>query len=435
MMRPLCRLVLLSFSFTVPLSLAFAVPPEVFRTEYDAPTHHSDEGICVASSGGFVYAAGSAYSPVTATYDAHLVALTARGAVRWVHEDRVPGENEVPSKIGTDPWGNVVMVSFVRTGQAASLRVAKFNAAGTRLWVRDMSRGTSIINFDEAAFAIDAMGNAYVGNARDRDMLVAKVAPDSTVLWERTFASPQDWEEVTSLAVDPTGGVVATGVAGSIQGGYRTLKYDDLGNLVWVNDNSGQIGNTLGPAFVKRLSNGNFIVLCTPEGTFGVPQYRVFAIGPNGVTQWQKDYTPSPQNDCEATGLAIDRSDSIIVAGFRVNNGSDAVTVKYDGSGNRLWEAAYTPSSATSGGVVVDMAGNVTLCGSLNSGSSSGFIVRYNTIGNQVWTTTKTSDTYGQLDVDGKGNVTLIGSVFHQTGSQDFVVSRYSWAGHISPTP
>lgn len=429
-MKP--RILCLSLSLTLcPLTLAAL--PDLFRIEYNAPTNHSDEGLCIAADGRGAYAAGTAYSSVTGTYDAHLVAVRPNGSVRWVHQDRVVDESEAPSQIEVDTFGNVLMLSFARNPQGAFLRLAKFTPNGARLWARDVSRGTSIVNREEAALAIDAVGNAYIGNARNRDMLVAKIGPDSTVLWERTIANSQDWEEVTSLAVDPNGGVVATGVAGSIQGGYRTVKYDTAGNLMWTNNNSGQIGNTLGPAFVKPLSTGEWVVLCTPESTFGVPQYRLIKLDAAGNLLWQKDYKPSPMSDCEATGLVVDKKDNIIAAGFRVGGGVDTVVVKYDLNGNFLWEANYTPSSGISGDVVVDGAGNITLCGFLNAGSSTGLVVRYDSAGAQVWSVTKAKDNYARVDVDGKGNVFAVGGVFNAATNQDFVIAGFSWIGSKVP--
>jgi len=410
---------------------SMAALPEVFRTEYNASTNHSDEGIAVVADGrGGCYAAGSAYSSGTSTYDAHLLAIGPTGVRRWLHEERISGESEVPSRVAIDREGNVWLLSFARTSAAATLRTAKFDSIGNRLFVTDVQRGTSVINLEQAALAIDAQGNAYIGHARDKGMFVAKISNTGVILWERKLTTSNDWHEVTGLAVDPAGGVAAVGVAGMVQGGYKTIKLDDFGNTLWTHNNPGPIGNTLGPAFVKRLSSGDYVVLCSPESSFGVPQYQLYRLTPNGGLVWDRVYKQQPSSDCEATGLAVDLKDNVIVTGFRLGGGSDTVTVKYDKDGNRLWEANYTPSSGITADVVVDRSGMITITGFLNSGSSTGLLVRYSPSGAQLWSKTRAKDNYAQLSVDVKGSVFVVGSLFNT--SDDFVIARYSW---LAPIP
>lgn len=411
-------------------SSALAALPEVFRTEYNASTNHSDDGIAVAADGrGGCYVAGSAYSPGTSTYDAHLVSIGPTGVRRWKHEDRISGESEVPSRVAIDGQGNILMLSFARSSTAATLRTAKFDKNGNRLFSTDVSRGTSVVNLEQAALAVDAHGNAYIGNARNMGLFVAKISSTGSVIWERQLTTSDDWHEVTGLAVDPTGGVVAVGVAGMINGGYKAIKLDDFGNTLWTHDNPGPFGNTLGPAFIRRLASGDYVVLCSPESTFGVPQYQVYRLTSNGALVWDRVYKPQPQFDCEATGLAVDRNDNVIVTGFRLGGGADTVTVKYDSGGNRLWEANFTSSSASAADVVVDRAGMITITGFLNSGSSTGLLVRYDPSGTQVWSKTKSKDNYVQLAVDAKGSVFVVGSTF--VANNDFVIARYAWLSQL----
>lgn len=426
----------LSLAFLLTLGLtAQAQLPQLFRAEFNGPANHSDDGVCVAASGVGPYVAGAMYSPITATNDAALVAYDQKGRVRWAWSDRIAGENEAATQVKVDSRGNVLLLSFVRTNTSALLRLKKFTPTGIPLWQRELSRGTSIINFEEGALELDSQDNAYIGNARNGDWLVAKVAANGSLLWEQTVPNAAQWEEVHHLAVDPAGGVVAVGTAGEIGGGYRTVKLDTNGNVMWTNMDPGPIGNTLGTAFVKRLSNGDFAVLTNPESTFGVPQFRVRAFRPDGTVRWQHEYSPSPQNDCEATGMAVDKNDNIIAAGFKLGGGSDSAVVKYDSAGNRLWEANYAPSSAVTADVAVDGNGFVTLSGFLSAGTSSGLLVRYNPSGQQVWAKTAPSDRYSQLDVDAKNNVYVVGTVFNQSTNSDFVTIKYSWMGALLPKP
>lgn len=427
---------LLAFAALLLAAVVCAQPREIFRGEYNAPTNHADDGKAVLADGmGGCFVAGRVYSPSTVTYDAHVVAVSAGGLRRWVFEERTAGEDEAPSRLALGAERTVVMVSYTRRQNDAGLRVTCLDFAGRVRFETEIPQGSSIVHHDEAALALDTQGNIYVGAGRDRRMFVAKLDRFGTLLWTRDVGTSTDWAETTGIAVASDGSVYTTGVDGALGGGYRTTKLDSNGSLLWTHFQTGQIGNTLGPSFVRLQSNGDAIVCCTPESTFGVPVYRVFKLSPSGNVLWQHDYTTDPSNDCRATAVTLDDSDAIIVTGFRLAIGADTVTVKYDRDGTRLWEANYTPAFAVANDVVVDAFGRITITGFVQGGSASGLVVGYGPNGNQVWAQNQGPEVYSSLSADARGNVFVCGTVFRQASNDDFVYAKYAWLGTLNVRP
>jgi len=404
-------------------SIASAALPEVFRVQYNAPSNHSDEGSAIAADGrGGCYVFGSAYH--NGLRDSHLLSIGPLGDKRWVKEDRTANEEDMASEIAVDRAGNIWTTSFVRRNQFSALRVCKFTPEGVRLFEIDIDRGTSLVSFGEAALVVDAEGNGYVGCGKNDDMAVAKISSTGIVLWERQIPSPHPQEETTSLVVEPTGGVVAVGIAGSVGGGYITARLDPAGNVLWTLAYEGPIGNTLGPAFINRLSSGDYVIVGNPESTFGVVQYHLLRVSASGTLLWDRPYKPDPQFSCEATGMVLDRQDNIVVAGYRVHSQVNSVVVKYDASGNHLWEADGPGPVTGATCVGVDRMGFITIAG-------FGRVVRYSPSGAELSQTLRSKDNQTDLDVDAKGSVYVVGTTFNNGTNDDFVFSRFAWVSTL----
>lgn len=422
-------LILLLF---LPASFALSQPRQVFRSEYNAPTNHSDEGFTIAADGlGGCFVAGSAYSSSSGTYDAHLLAISPNGLPRWKFEDRVVAESEVPSQVAVGTDRSVFMLSFVNRQSAATVRVYRFSHTGSLIYSTELSRGSSTVNLERAALHIDSQNNAYIGCGKNQQMYVAKLNPAGALQWQQSVGIVGDFGETTGITTDPSGNVYATGVSSPLQGGFLTVKFDQNGSVQWSHLFTGPIGNTLGPSFIERQTNGDLIVCCTPEDTFGVPQYAVFKLNETGQLLWQHPYSPQPTFDCEATAFTLDKDDNVIVTGFRLGGSADTVTVKYDKDGNRLWEANYSPSTGVSQAVGVDGFGRITIAGFLSSDSSTGLILFYDKNGNQLGVRTQARESDNQISVDSKSNVFVVGSVFNQTTNSDFVFSKFAWLSPI----
>jgi uncharacterized delta-60 repeat protein len=114
----------------------------------------------------------------------------------------------------------------------------------------------------------------------------------------------------------------------------------------------------------------------------------------------------------DAHGVATDSADNVIVTG---QSNSDYYTIKYDSSGNEVWNRVYDGGSTfdEGGDVAVDSEDNVIVTGrSRLSGDDDYFTIKYDSNGNWIWSKAydggKTDIAWG-VAVDSADNVIVTG--------------------------
>jgi hypothetical protein len=124
-----------------------------------------------------------------------------------------------------------------QTAGGLDVFVAKYNAAGTLLWIRqfDSSGGVSDVGH---SVAVDVAGNAlvagYTGGAfageislgAAVDAFVRKYDADGGIVWTRPFGSASD-DYATSVAVNATGAIAVAGYTRGALPGQVSVGVDD----------------------------------------------------------------------------------------------------------------------------------------------------------------------------------------------------------------
>jgi len=151
----------------------------------------------------------------------------------------------------------------------------------------------------------------------------------------------------------------------------------------WVQRYSGP-GNGDDHATALAVDGSNNVIVTGYSlggGSYPYPHYATIKYSSAGVPVWTNRYNGLPNYWDQASAVAVDSSNNVIVTGFSVASGTypfslnyDYATIKYSSAGAPLWTNFYNgsgrlPDYATA--VAVDSSNNVIVTGySAGSGSS-----------------------------------------------------------------
>jgi len=114
----------------------------------------------------------------------------------------------------------------------------------------------------------------------------------------------------------------------------------------------------------------------------------------------------------EARGVAFDSMDNIIVTGWSIQGTpQNFMTVKYDGSGNEIWNRTYGDGSLQSRSVAVDSLDNIIVAGYQFDGFADSFLtIKYDKNGDMLWNRTQGEEWQAEgVVVDSQDNVIVVG--------------------------
>ena len=255
----------------------------------------------------------------------------------WEKFYTIPGLAVVATWLSTDNSGNVIITGYPHNFSSnpveSGLLTIKYDNNGNLLWDK-LIPGTW-------AFAVrsivDPSGNIYVtGRAwqytSTYDFVTVKYAPDGTQLWLDTFDQNSGFHTPAGMDLDGSDNLFITG--GGLSGGLITVMYNSAGVRQWVNEQPGAAGQN-----IKVDGNGGIYITGSfydsATGTGNDMMLLKYDISGNLV--WQKFYD---FGDSEYGKLVnIDSQSNIFVTGYGNLPGAPQgwLTAKFDSSGNLLW--------------------------------------------------------------------------------------------------
>jgi len=312
------------------------------------------------------------------------------------------------------------------------------------VYVTGESRGSGI-NFDYATVKYDSL----VSYLKKIDYATVKYDSLGNELWVARYDGPVNEEDrAYSLALDNSGNVYVTGCSkGSALLGtdfdYATVKYDSLGNELWVVRYDGP-GNEKDRAYSLVLDNsGNVYVAGASQGLDSTSDYATIKYNSLGKQLWVARYDGPGNGTDRAYSIAVDNSSNVYVTGESVGSGinSDYATVKYDSLGNELWVTRYDGPGIISldraYSLALDNSGNVYVTGFSQrflSKNSDYATVKYDSRGNQLWVARYDApgngwDRPNSIAVDNSGNVYVTGFSKGSGTNMDYATIKYGLDG------
>ena len=319
-------------------------------------TSSSDDWIygMAIDNGGNVYATGFTTTSASGK-DFVLVKFNSAGSFQWAKQYNGPANlDDNANHITIDPWGNVAITGISKgLSTADDYATVKYSPSGSQLWVRRYDGPANAVD-DARTIASDRSGNFYVsggstGIGSDYDFATVKYDSTGTQMWAARYNGPKNNYDLVyyqgSVVVDSLKNVYITGYSTGLDStlDYATIKYDSLGNQVWLRRFSTETGGT---DYADALHIDKALNVYVTGGSFKTGSDYEFATikyDPNGNQQWIAYYNGTGNGWDEAYGVLTDDSLNVYVGGRSpgATTSADYQLVKYSPSGNQVWQIRY----------------------------------------------------------------------------------------------
>lgn len=289
--------------------------------------------------------------------------------------------------ITTDTLGNFYTTGFTLDPSTHKYQaiVVKYNSSGTMVWQRGIehvnaTRGCGIV--------VDVSNNIIISGHTNNsttgwDAFVIKLSPSGDVVWQRVLSGSGE-DTNYSVTTDSTGSIITVGYtsgAGSTLYDITVSKIHENGNIMWQKSLDVVGKSTYGYDVCCDSYNNIYIA-----GTIG-SNIAAIKLSSIGDIVWAREVSGTTQDG--GVGIAVDAQLDVYVSGFTTSagaGGSDGLVMKLSQSGTLTWVRAF--------------------------GSTTGIL---------------TSDSFGQIVVDSRGNMFLTGNTTNTidgSGSNDTLICK-----------
>lgn len=374
----------------------------------------------------------------------------------WVNRWTSPGaESDWAYAIAVDDSGNVYVTGKTEdAGTSDDWTTIKYLPDGDTAWVRNFV-GAGSANERASSITIGPSGNIYITgytmSSSAGDYLTIKYHPDGDTAWTRRYNGVGNGYDFAHwVTVDGDENVYVTGYSrgSSYQDDIATVKYDSIGNQLWVARFNGQ-GNYSDKGHKVIADHSGYVYVTGYVNPFGSGTlYDCVTIkydAADGDTVWARTYDGPADSSDQARDIEVDAAGNVYITGTSRGVGtlSDIITIKYNAAGGEEWVMRYDnpDTSASDGGygIEVDNAGNVFVVGqSQGLGTGSDIVtIKYDSNGIQQWATryngpandydTPSDEVGGKcMALDESANIYVTGVSRGATSLNDFVAIMYS---------
>ncbi|MFW9894572.1 MAG: hypothetical protein ACFFD7_02070 [Candidatus Thorarchaeota archaeon] len=243
--------------------------------------------------------------------------------------------------------------------------------------LNDRGDGIAIDSNDE----LYIVGSTQSFGAGSSDICLIKFDNDGNLIWNKTWGNTENNGGI-DLSVDSNDNIYVSGWTYSGTNMMLLLKYNSTGHLQWAKTSS--IGSW-GMDVATDSNTGDIYLLGDDNNNIYLIKYNS-----TGDEQWSRTWNSGSQDG--ARGLALDSYGSIYITGYTQKplKGDDILLIKYDPSGNEIWNRTWGEILSDRGqNLYVDSSDDIYLTGFFEDPdgikSFDMCILKYNNTGDLQW--------------------------------------------------
>ncbi|OGU41469.1 MAG: hypothetical protein A2315_01740 [Ignavibacteria bacterium RIFOXYB2_FULL_35_12] len=318
----------------------------LWTRRYNGPKNSKDIAYSIAlDDSGNIFITGESEGTI-GTHgifeDYATIKYSPEGVFQWAARYNGPaGDYDKANSVCVDTDGNIYVTGVSDGGSSGSSEphfdyaTIKYNSAGLTQWIRRYNYANGK---DEGVMVkADNLGNIFVtgfstGVTSFADYATINYSSDGDTTWISRYNGPDSDDDMASaLTVDNLGNVFVTGKSdGGISTGfdYATIKYNSLGDSVWVKRYNGDASANDGGSAIALDKSGNVFVTGSSTNVTTAFDYTTIKYSPDGTEEWTIKYTNSDFAGSieEPFGLFVDTLSNVYVTGM---SALDYATVKY----------------------------------------------------------------------------------------------------------
>lgn len=218
-------------------------------------------------------------------------------------------------------------------------------------------------------------------------------------------------------------------------------KYNSAGTKIWSKIYRSINNGYDVPVSIAIDSTGGIYIAGYTKGLTTSYDFLLVKYNLQGDTIWSRRYNGSMNGDDRAIKVAVDRNNSVVIAGnaYETGGGKEIVLVKYDANGNQIWKKVYTGISNYDD-TIYDFAfdkNNFIYTASQNNYSAYSIgrfhVKKINTTGDTVWTRTIASEAgfAKAIIVDDSLNVYATGMYQSGQDTSSFYTAKFNSGGNL----
>ncbi|MFX1259397.1 MAG: Loki-CTERM sorting domain-containing protein [Promethearchaeota archaeon] len=303
----------------------------------------------------------------------------------WYRTWGVIGDSDFAIEVSIDSSNDIYTTGFTRGDIGpTNLTLNKFNSTGDMYWSLEWGgilddRGDGIdIDSDDNLYVVGSTQSFAVGS---NDLCLIKFDKNGNLIWNKTWGDVNS-NGGTNICVNSNGDLFVSGWTSNGKPVILLLKYNSTGDLQWTKTSS--LGSW-GMDVVTNDQTGEIYLLGWDPNNIYLIKYNSA-----GDEQWSRVWNSGSQDG--ASALALDSYGNIYITGYTqvTSKGEDLLLVKYDPSGNELWNRTWGGNFQDRGqNLCIDSFDNIYITGFLeDSGGLNSFdmcILKYDSNGDLKW--------------------------------------------------